>query len=134
MSEYHSCANERRGLYYKKYFLNQWIMVCFAWNHSLTYNKNRQIWKHFEGCRYYSRASFIGRSTVCQFIFYRMIWGVQVIVLVSKSTNGIGFWPMTLIMIVAEFLWIGFSFHPAVHVDVSRIHFRQSERNENYIA
>ena len=37
---------------------------------------------------------------------------------------------MTQIMIVVEFSWIGFYFHPVVHVVVEKIHFRQSERNE----
>ena len=41
-----------------------------------------------------------------------------------------GFWPMIPIMIVVEFSWIGSYFHPVVHVGVGKIHFRQSERNE----
>ena len=70
---------------------------------------------------------------------------------VSKNTNGTGMfiflficllliyflfayfsgsWPMTPIMIVVEFSWIGSYFHPVVHVGVGKIHFRQSERNE----
>jgi hypothetical protein len=76
-------------------------------------------------------------------------------VVVSKNTNGTGMfiylficlsiayllfifcllifsgsWPMTPIMIVVEFSWIGSYSHPVVHVGVGKIHFRQSERNE----
>ena len=62
------------------------------------------------------------------FFVYLFIYCLFVVYLLIAYFSGS--WPMTQIMIVVEFSWIGSYFHPVVHVGVEKIHFRQSERNE----
>ena len=66
-------------------------------------------------------------AQVCLFVYLLLICCLFVFAYFSGS------WPMTPIMIVVEFSWIGSYFHPVVHVGVGKIHFRQSERNEKKI-
>ena len=63
-------------------------------------------------------------AQVCLFVYLLLICCLFLFAYFSGS------WPMTPIMIVVEFSWIGSYFHPVVHVGVGKIHFRQSERNE----
>ena len=63
-------------------------------------------------------------AQVCLFVYLLLICCLFLFAYFSGS------WPMTPIMIVVEFSWIGSYFHPVVHVGVEKIHFRQSERNE----
>ena len=64
------------------------------------------------------------------FIFFVYLFIYCLFVVYFLFVYFLGSWPMTPIMIVVEFSWIGSYFHPVVHVGVGKIHFRQSERNE----
>ena len=64
------------------------------------------------------------------FIFFFVYLFIYCLFVIYFFAYFSGSWPMTPIMIVVEFSWIGSYFHPVVHAGVEKIHFRQSERNE----